>query len=138
MAPRQQENTRSYQPRRGLYDPKSGRNWVPAQKKDRPAKPTAPCYVCGKEGHWANVCPDKGKSRNPKMKIRALTAEELEYLSPEEVQDWQERYEEQFAAEMDEILQVRKIGVEELYPPFVEYGESTNGEQEEVSNQDFH
>ena len=138
MAPRQQENTHSYQPRRGLYDPKSGRNWVPAQKKDRPAKPTAPCYVCGKEGHWANVCPDKGKSRNPKMKIRALTAEELEYLSPEEVQDWQERYEEQFAAEMDEILQVRKIGVEELYPPFVEYGESTNGEQEEVSNQDFH
>jgi hypothetical protein len=85
------------------------------QFKPRPEKPNNNCHICDQPGHWAKDCSEKGKSRMPGKRIRTLTAEELEYLSTDEIEDWKERKEEEFAVEMDSVLQVRRVGVRELY-----------------------
>jgi hypothetical protein len=129
-------------PQRKPFVPFTRRPPISTQFKPRPTKPNNACHICDKEGHWAADCPDKGKSRIQGKPIRMLTADEMEYLTPEEIQDWQERKEEEFAQEMDRVLQVRRVGVRELYH-YEDEEETPPTREEQISHlqhasQDFH
>jgi hypothetical protein len=81
----------------------SGVRFYPLQRPQdenprAPVQPNLPCYSCGKKGHWAKDCPEKGKSR---ARVRMLAEEEVVVMSDAELDSWYQRILEQRASDRD-------------------------------------